>query len=84
MELERHDLIEICDRLRQAGATRVTLVRVRLAAFRSRENAMEQTVRTWGDAAFSAWQNATLIDYAHIVLSIIVLGWFVGRYFSSR
>lgn len=45
---------------------------------------MEHTVRNWGAAAFDAWQSATLVDYAHVVLAIVVLGWFAGRYFSSR
>jgi hypothetical protein len=45
---------------------------------------MEHTVRNWCAAAFDAWQSATLMDYVHVVLAVIVLGWFVARYFSSR
>lgn len=25
------------------------------------------------------WQSATLIDYAHAVLAIVILGWFVSK-----
>lgn len=28
----------------------------------------------------TAWQNASLTDYAHLVLAITILGWFISRY----
>jgi len=28
---------------------------------------------------FYQWQSATLMDYAHCVLAIIVVGWFISR-----
>lgn len=50
----------------------------------SRRTVVEYTIQNWCAAALEAWQNATLVDYAHVVLGIVVLGWFVARYFSSR
>jgi hypothetical protein len=26
------------------------------------------------------WQSATLTDYAHVLLAIVVVGWFISRY----
>ena len=27
------------------------------------------------------WQEATLTDYGHLLMAVIIAGWFIGRYF---
>ncbi len=29
---------------------------------------------------FDRWQQATFVDYGHLVLAVVLLGWFVTRY----
>lgn len=32
--------------------------------------------------ALERWQAATPADFLHVTLTIVVLGWFISRYFS--
>jgi hypothetical protein len=42
---------------------------------------MERWTQELFDYLMTSWQDATLHDYGHIVLGVIVTGWFLGRYF---
>lgn len=35
------------------------------------------------ELALQWWRSATLIDYAHVVLAVVVAGWFLSRYASE-
>jgi hypothetical protein len=32
------------------------------------------------ESLLTRWQSATLTDYAHVVLAIVIVAWFVSRY----
>lgn len=44
---------------------------------------MEQTLVRWFAVLLNQWHQATLVDYAHMVLAIVVGGWFVSKYYSQ-
>lgn len=43
---------------------------------------MERYIHSFAELAIYAWHNAGPAQYAQIALAVIVLGWFVGKYFS--
>lgn len=36
-------------------------------------------VTIWVGTLLEKWQNATLVDYGHLVLAVVLLGWFFTR-----
>lgn len=36
-------------------------------------------ITLWVGTLLEKWQNATLVDYGHMVLAVVLLGWFVSR-----
>ncbi len=37
------------------------------------------TITLWFGVLLNRWQHATLTDYAHMVLAVVLLGWFFTR-----
>jgi len=37
------------------------------------------TIQLWLAYLLEQWQHATLMDYGHMVLAVVLLGWFVAR-----
>jgi hypothetical protein len=37
-------------------------------------------MNSWFDFLFQTWQQATLMDYANLVIAVVLLGWFIARY----
>lgn len=40
---------------------------------------MERSAGIWFDQMMVYWQDATLVDYGHMVLAIVLVGWFTSR-----
>lgn len=40
---------------------------------------MQRWAGTWCERAISSWQEAALLDYAPLMLAVVVAGWFCSR-----
>ena len=41
---------------------------------------MEHVAHEWSGRALDLWHNASATDFAALMLSVIICGWFVSRY----
>lgn len=39
-------------------------------------------VTSWFGLLLEHWQQATIVDYGHMVLAVVLLGWFITHYHS--
>lgn len=37
-------------------------------------------MNSWFDFLLQSWHQATLMDYANLVIAVALLGWFIARY----
>ena len=38
-----------------------------------------QAITNWIGVLLEQWQGATLMDYGHLVLAVVLVGWFIAR-----